>query len=53
MAKAGRYRTWEDIAAILRAATTSGQWDPDQVLPFQSELAERFGVQTLTVGKAL
>lgn len=48
-----RYRIWEDIAAILRAEIASGQWKPDEIIPSQKELAARFTVQTLTVGKAL
>jgi DNA-binding GntR family transcriptional regulator len=48
-----RYRIWEDIAAVLRAEIASGQWQPDQVLPSQTALAERFAVQPMTIGKAL
>lgn len=48
-----RYRIWEEIAAILRAEIASGHWKPDEILPSQKELAARFEVQTLTVGKAL
>ena len=48
-----RFRIWEDIATILRAEIASGQWQPDEILPPQKELAERFGVQIQTIGKAL
>jgi len=48
-----RFRIWEEIAAVLRAEISSGQWPPDTPFPKQPELAERFGVQPSTVGKAL
>ena len=48
-----RFRIWEDIATILRAEIASGQWQPDEILPPQKDLAERFGVQIQTIGKAL
>lgn len=48
-----KFRIWQDIAAVLRAEIASGQWEPDAVLPSQTELAARFGVQSNTIGKAL
>lgn len=48
-----RLRVWEEIAAVLRAEIQSGQWPPDSVFPKQPALAERFGVQSSTVAKAL
>ncbi|MCY0865290.1 MAG: GntR family transcriptional regulator [Sulfobacillus sp.] len=48
-----RFRIWEEIAAVLRAELTSGQWAPDSLFPPQKELAERFNVQPSTIAKAL
>jgi len=48
-----RFRIWEEIADVLRAEITSGQWAPDSLFPPQKDLAGRFNVQPSTIAKAL
>lgn len=48
-----RFRLWVDIAAVLRTEIQAGVWRDGDRLPPIRELAERFGAQPSTVGKAL
>ena len=44
---------WQDIAAGLRDAITSGQFKPGATLPAEKELGEQYGVSRDTVRRAL
>jgi GntR family transcriptional regulator len=44
---------WQDIATGLRAAITSGQYEPGDTLPPEAELATDYGVSRDTVRRAL
>jgi GntR family transcriptional regulator len=44
---------YHQLKSILIAGIESGEWLPDQQLPTEAELAERFGVSAITVRQGL
>ena len=44
---------YHQLQNVLKAEIESGRWQPDQRLPSEKELAERFGVSKITVRQAL
>src|SRR5882724_7379201 len=44
---------YHQLQGVLKAEIESGKWRPDEQLPNEAKLAERFGVSKITVRQAL